>query len=301
MVKMAETEQKSRVSVVIVTYNSSDTVSDCIESILENYPLSKEIFVIDNASEDGSVGLIASRFPSVHMIVNALNRGFAAANNQAFPGCKGEYILFLNPDAALTSKALETMIGFMDQNRHIGLAGAKIVNPDGTLQESISYRYPGEKHTSGELNGMKGSIACVLGACMIARTDLIRKIGGFDEDYFLYGEDQELCLQVRRHGYEIGYITEAVIIHIGGHSERSSIPEELWKKKTRAEYIFYRKHYNPDTIRKITRAHRFKSWWRILTIHMTLPFLCHREKSQEKLSKYRAILQTLHELELKGV
>ena len=100
----------------------------------------------------------------------------------------------------------------MDQNQHIGLAGARILNPDETVQESVSYRYPGEKYTSGEVAGLKGNIACVLGAFMIARKSLLIDLHGFDEDFFLYGEDQDLCWRIRERGYSIGYIEDATVV-----------------------------------------------------------------------------------------
>ncbi len=236
----------------------------------------------------------------MQLIANGDNRGFSAANNQAIPLCRGRYLFFLNPDAELTGGCLETAVRYMDENPNIGLAGTKVVYPDGSMQETISLRYPGEKQTAGELAGLKGPIACVLGASMIARAELIRAIGGFDEDYFLYGEDQELCLRIRQQGFEIGYIGEAVARHIGGHSERASASADRWRRKTLAEYIFYRKHYSPETIRRITREHRFKAWWRTLTIPLTLPFLRDGEAAREKLVKYRTILATLDELERPG-
>jgi hypothetical protein len=234
----------------------------------------------------------------VQLIANSDNRGFSTANNQAIPLCRGRYIFFLNPDAELAGGCLETAVRYMDENPAVGLAGTKVVYPDGAMQETISRRYPGEKRTAGELAGLKGAIACVLGASMIARADLIRAIGGFDEDYFLYGEDQELCLRIRQQGFEIGYIGEAVVRHIGGHSERASA--DRWRRKTLAEHIFYRKHYRPETIRKITRESRLKARWRTLTIPLTLPFLRDGEAAREKLVKYRTILETLDEIERPG-
>jgi GT2 family glycosyltransferase len=135
---------------------------------------------------------------------------------------------------------------------------------------------------------------------MIARADLIRAIGGFDEDYFLYGEDQELCLRIRQQGYEIGYIGEAVVRHIGGHSERASASADRWRRKTLAEYIFYRKHYKPETIIRISREDRIKARWRTLTIPLTLPFLRDGDAARDKLVKYRMILETLDEIERPG-
>ena len=288
------------VSIVIVTYRSADVIGSCLDSIGAGGNASREVFLVDNASGDGTAEIVRAKYPSVQLISNESNRGFSAANNQAIPLCRGRYLFFLNPDAELTGGCLETAVRYMDDNPRIGLAGTKVVYPDGAMQETISRRYPGERHTKGELEGLQGPIACVLGASMIARAELIRAIGGFDEDYFLYGEDQELCLRIRQQGFEIGYIEPAVVRHIGGHSEKASASADRWRRKTLAEYIFYRKHYKPETIRKITRENRLKAWWRTLTIPLTLPFLRDGEAARDKLVKYRTILDTLDGIERPG-
>jgi N-acetylglucosaminyl-diphospho-decaprenol L-rhamnosyltransferase len=288
------------VSIVIVTYRSADVIGSCLDSIESAGSMSREVFVVDNASTDGTAKQVRTRYPSVHLIANDSNRGFSAANNQAIPLCRGRYLFFLNPDAELAGGCLETAVRYMDENPAVGLAGTKVVYPDGSLQETISMRYPGQKHAAEEIKGLPGAIACVLGASMIVRADLIRAIGGFDEDYFLYGEDQELCLRIRQQGYEIGYIGEAVVRHIGGHSERASASADRWRRKTLAEYIFYRKHYKPETIIRISREDRIKARWRTLTIPLTLPFLRDGDAARDKLVKYRMILETLDEIERPG-
>jgi GT2 family glycosyltransferase len=116
----------------------------------------------------------------------------------------------------VVSGAFREAISYMDAMPHIGLAGTKLINPHGTLHESVSYRYPGQKYPGSELSSLKGSIACVQGSSMIVRSDVMKAVGGFDEDFFLYGEDQDLCLRIRKLGFEIGYIEDAVVVHVGG-------------------------------------------------------------------------------------
>lgn len=282
-------DEKPEISIIIVSYNTADLIGACLDSIKAIDDCSKEIFVVDNASTDGSAIFIKNNYPSsVHLIANTENKGFAAANNQALKRCQGRYIFFLNPDTKIAHpECLKKMISFMDANPHIGLAGTKVINPDGTLQESISYRYPGEKYTTNELSGLTGSIACVLGASMITRSEIIKKIGGFDEDFFLYGEDQDLCLRIRKLGQEIGYNDSAVVVHLGGQSERNFASSDKWRKKILAEYTFYNKHYLPQTIRRITRAHLIKARWRIATLKSSIPFVRNKEKAQEKLLRYQ--------------
>jgi len=289
------------VSIIVVTYNSADMIGMCLDSLGPETGLSREVFVVDNASTDGGAEMVRNRYPWVHLTVNKENRGFAAANNQVLPLCRGRYLYYLNPDAKLTGPGLlEKCIRFMDARPGVGLAGTRLINPNGTPQESVSWRYPGQQLTMSEMEGLKGEIACVLGASMIARTDLIRRIGGFDEEFILYGEDQDLCLRVRRAGYEIGFVDDAVVLHYGGRSERQSLPAEVWKKKTRAEYLFYRKHYLPETVARVRRADLRKARFRLLTLKFTLPFTRDRAQAEGKRTKYRTIYETLKPLNNKG-
>ena len=288
-------------SIVIVNYNTADLIGACLDSLASQAAPSREVFVIDNASLDGSAAVIRERHPWVRLTVNRQNRGFAAANNQVLPQCRGSYLLYLNPDTRLTGEGvLEEAIRFMEAHPRVGLAGTRMVNPDGSLQESVSWRYPGQKYTRDEMAGLPGPIACVLGAGMIARTDLIRRLGGFDEDFTLYGEDQDLCLRIRRAGYEIGYVENAAIVHYGGQSERQSLPAEVWKKKTRAEYLFYRKHYRPETVARIRRADLLKARFRLATLFPAALFPGDGAKAEGKRVKYKAICETLETLSREG-
>jgi GT2 family glycosyltransferase len=122
---------------------------------------------------------------------------------------------------------------------------------------------------------------------MIAQTELIRKLEGFDETFFLYGEDQDLALRVRRSGFEIGFIENALVSHYGGRSEETG--GAMWEKKVRAENLFYRKHYRLETIRRIRRAELLKAAWRRATLRLTLPFAINREAARAKLARYETI------------
>jgi len=277
------------ISIIIVSYNTADRIGICLESIQADQECRKEVFVIDNASTDGSVDFIKRNYPWVHLIVNEENKGFAAANNQLLPRCQGKYIFFLNPDTKVEPGSLKKFTSFMAANPHIGLAGSKVIYPDGRLQESVSFRYPGQKYATRELSALKGAIACVLGASMMARSEIVKQVGGFDEDFFLYGEDQDLCLRIRKAGYEIGYCEAAIVVHLGAQSERKSMVSELWRKKTQAEYLFYKKHYLPKTMERIRRRNLLQAGWRICTLMLSLLFVRNRENAKEKLTKYRVI------------
>jgi len=277
------------ISVIIVSYNTAALTLACLDS-LSRAGGDKEIIVVDNASTDHSVDAIRKEFPDVCLIANRQNRGFGAANNQALRMCRGHYVVLLNPDTVIKEDALSKAVSFMESHPQTGLAGAKILNPDGTLQESLSYRYPGEKFSHGETADFPGNIACVLGAFMIARKSVLDELGGFDEDFFLYGEDQDLAWRIREKGLSIGYIEEAEVFHWGGQSELQSTPSAVFEKKLQAEYLFYAKHYRPETIVRIKRAQKFKAIYRLITLRLTAPFSRDPSAHGNKVQCYRIAL-----------
>lgn len=278
-------------SVIIVNYNTADHLARCLPSLLAQQGPSFEILIVDNASHDNSVAMISSRFPTVTLITSPTNLGFAKANNLALKQANGQYIYFLNPDTEVKKNAFAAMQSFMDSNPGIGMAGTSIYYPDSTPQSSVELSYPGERYTRGELKDLPGRIAWLLGASIIVRSELIKQIGGFSEDYFLYGEDIDLGLTVRKEGWELGFIPEAEIVHWEGQSERQSLPAQVWQKKFKAEMLFYQKHYSQPTIQAIKRSNVLQARWRIATLTLTLPFRRDKAEARAKLAKYKLALQ----------
>jgi len=287
-----ETKLLCDLSIIIVNYNTADMLVRCLQSIHLQPFNNLEVIVVDNASQDNSLEMAKGAFPWAKVIENKQNLGFAKANNQALKISNGNYIYFLNPDTELKKGVFNSIIAFMKSNPEVGLAGTRIVNSDGSPQSSIERHYPGERHSKGELFGLKGDIAWVLGASMIARRIVLRDVGGFDERFFIYGDDLDLCLSVRRAGWSIGYIPNAVVVHWGGASEKDTLPVELWKKKLDAEFLFYKKHYSTRTFLAIRRSNIIKTLWRIFTLKLSIPFSADKENSQNKLDKYKLALRT---------
>lgn len=285
-----ETKPLYDLSIIIVNYNTADMLIRCLDSICSQPGKNPETILVDNASQDNSVEMAKATFPWVKVIANKRNLGFARANNQALKISNGRYIYFLNPDTVVKKNAFSAIIEFMESNLEVGLAGTQIVNPDGSTQSSIERHYPGERHSKGELSELKGDIAWVLGASMIARDSVLKDIGGFDERFFIYGEDLDLCLSVRKAGWAIGYIPNAVVVHWGGASERDTMPVEVWKKKFDAEFLFYEKHYSTRTIKAIRWTNIVHALWRILTLNLIRPFCKEKEASRKKLERYQLIL-----------
>jgi GT2 family glycosyltransferase len=124
---------------------------------------------------------------------------------------------------------------------------------------------------------------------MIARKELITAMGGFDEDFFLYGEEQELAWRVREKGFSIGYIDNAEVFHWGGQSSINTPYAAIIEKKIKAEYLLYSKHYKPETITRIKKAERLKAFYRLITLKMTMPFVRDKIKLQNKFDRCRLI------------
>ncbi len=287
------TRAPCQISVIIVNYNTAHLLGPCLRSIASEKGAALEVVVVDNASEDHSVELVKTEFPWVTLITNKTNLGFARANNQALKVSRGDYIHFLNPDTVVQEGLYKRMISFMDAHPEIGLAGTKVLNPDHSLQSSVQRHYPGERHTTRELKGLKGDIAWVMGASMIGRRALMEALGGFDGRFFLYGEDVDLCLRVRKAGWAIGYIGDAAVVHWGGQSERNNLPLEVWEKKLEAEFLFYRTHYADRTIRRIERKDLIQALWRILTLKLSLLLSSHRDARLDKLEKYQLVAKKI--------
>jgi len=276
-------------SVVIVSYNTADFLGRCLNSVASQSNVTWEVIVVDNCSKDGSTDFLRNVFPWVELIANDHNLGFSQANNQALNICNGRYVYYLNPDTEVQPYAFKKMVDFMDSHPDVGLAGTRLVFPDGSIQSSVEHRYPGQRYIKNELKGLKGDIAWVLGASMIVRQSLIRSLKGFDENFFLYGEDLDLCLRIRKAGWLIGHISEAEVIHWEGQSERGNLPVEVWEKKINGEFAFYRKHYSNKAVRAIERSNLLQAYWRIFSLSLTLPFLKNKEKALAKLEKYKLI------------
>lgn len=284
------------VSIIIVNYNTADFLPRCLESISAQTNVNHEVIVVDNASQDSSHDIVKSTFPWVTLITNRENLGFARANNQALKRCTGKYVYLLNPDTEVRQGTLQNMIEFMDAHLETGLAGTQLLNPDGTPHSSFERRYPGQRYARKGLDGLRGDIAWVMGSSMIARRHIINSLGGFDERYFLYGEDMDICLSMRKAGWLIGYIRDAVVVHWGGQSERGSTSREVWNKKFKAETIFFHKHYSKRACLAIKWANLCKAYYRLLTLELALPFTTDRTNAQAKLEKYQIITKVFRDV-----
>lgn len=234
-----------RVSVVIVSYNVRDFLESCLRSVeAATVGLSREIIVIDNASGDDSVAMVRALFPEVTLITSEINLGFARANNRGFARATGEYLFILNPDTLVQEDTVTTLVSFLDAHPEVGLAGCRIITPEGKLEPACRRSFPSPWVSFTKLSGLSHlfprsrwfgrynltwmpedetyEVDAVSGSCMMMRRSVYDAIGGFDEDYFMYGEDLDLCHRVKTAGYAVSYVHTTSIIHYGGQSTKRS-------------------------------------------------------------------------------
>ncbi len=250
------------VSIVVVSYNVRELLARCLDSATgKGY----EVIVVDNASADGSAGMVRDRFPTVCLVENAENRGFAAANNQAFEQARGRYVLMLNPDAEAKPGAVDALVAFMDEHPKAGACGGQLLYGDGSFQHS-AFRFPtlaqifldffplNWRLTDSRLNGryprawyMRGEPFQVdhpLGADLMVRREAAEQVGWLDEEFFIYCEEIDWCLRICRAGWDICCVPQAEIVHHEAQSTRQFRDKmfvELWRARAR----LFGKHYAP--------------------------------------------------------
>lgn len=262
-------DSKKKVSIIIVNFNAGDYLLTCLKSLDEvRTEIEFEIYVIDNASSDSSIGKAKKRFPKVNYIENSQNLGFGKANNQGIKKSQTEYILLLNPDSKVLPKTIKEMVSFMDQNLDVGAASCRVELSDGSLDWASHRGFPTPwasllyfifksrklyNLTNRNLNETH-EVDSIVGAFMLLRKSVLDKVGLFDEDYFMYAEDIDLCFRIKQAGYKIMYVPYVKILHLKGissgikkHSQDLS-PAIIETKKRSLDYfystmkIFYKKH-----------------------------------------------------------
>ena len=248
-------------SIVIVSWNTRDLLDACLRSVLseaEAAGLAVEIFVVDNASTDQSADMVRRCYPSVKVIENLHNPGFAGANNQALALAGGRYSLLLNPDTVVLPGGLGALVRFMDEHPGAGAAGARLLNADGSLQPSCSpeptlgretwrlfhldsVKPLGVYHMYEWSTEEPRQVDVVQGAAMIVRAAVLHQVGMLDDSYFMYSEEVDWCTRIRRAGWQIYWTPAARIIHYGGQSSRQ-IADAMFLQLYRGKVQYFHKH-----------------------------------------------------------
>ena len=257
-------------SIVIVNWNTRELLRDCLRAVAVTTGVTCEVIVVDNGSTDGSAAVVATEFPTVHLIANATNRGFAAANNQGLAVARGRYCLLLNSDTRVAPDALAQLVAFMDAHPEAGACGPQLRNADGTLQPSgrafptlvqavmalLPLPDAARRAAAGPLErrdyNSVAEVDEVSGAALCLRAAALSQVGGLDERFFVFGEDVDLCWRLSKAGWKVYYVPQAVVTHLWGGSRRH-LSERMSLLAQRAYVLLMRKHRPGRAAAVITR------------------------------------------------
>lgn len=256
-------------SVSIVSFNSDEFLLQCLESLKNvKNEVNFETWVIDNASDDQSIEKVKAKFPDVNLIENNLNLGFSVANNLALSKFKSRYALILNPDTKILPGTLKRMVEFMNQNPQAAAASCRVEKEDGSLDWAshrgfptpwASFKYYFLKddslyHLTNRKMDLPHEVDSIVGAFFLVRKSVLDAVGLFDEKFFMYGEDLDLCFRIKKAGYKVMYVPDVKVIHYKGissgikkHSTEITTANEDSKKRSvdafyEAMLIFYKKN-----------------------------------------------------------
>ncbi|HVQ37168.1 MAG TPA: glycosyltransferase family 2 protein [Pyrinomonadaceae bacterium] len=269
---MIQTTKQIEVSVVVISFNTRDLLRECLTTLAAtSADVSYELIVVDNASRDDSAAMVALEFPEAKLIRSEVNLGFGGANNLGFAAATGRYVVLLNSDAFLKVGTLRKSIDLMDSHPQVGLAGAKLIGRDDSLQPSARMfpnilqdflilsgladrysksRFFGRGDRTWADPNKPAEVDWVPGAFGIIRREALERTGFFDPRFFLYYEEVDLCKRIKQAGYSIWYWPELEVVHIGGESSKtlshlslSSAGSQLTLWRMRSALLFYRKHH----------------------------------------------------------
>jgi hypothetical protein len=295
------------ITVVVVNWNTRELLKDCLKSVYETVrDIRYEVIVVDNGSTDGSVGMLHDEFPGVEVIENRENRGFGAANNQAFAVMRGRYALLLNSDALLTQHAVRALFLFMEDRPDVSLACGQLLNEDGSRQNSIAHvptlltlltntslleyllprKFPSKRYVHKD----PVEIESAVGACILVRKEAMDSVGVFDERYFFFFEETDWTYRMRLAGWKIYHVPSALIYHLQGKSAGGSIRSRM--EFYRSRYQFFRKYRGSiyvSTVCGIIVARLVINWFFTLLGNMVTVFL-----RRELRNRWKIYTQLIH-------
>jgi GT2 family glycosyltransferase len=283
----ADSKGAPDLSTIIVSFNTCGLLRECLVTLArETAGLTHEAIVIDNASRDGSAEMVAGEFPAVQLIRSSSNLGFAAANNRGFAMARGRYVILLNSDAFPQSDAIRHALERMEAHPEVGLGGGRLVGRDDSWQPSARM-FPSLINDLLMISGLAAQFPrsrllgradrtwadplepaatdWLPGAFVIIRREVLERVGWFDERFFLYSEEVDLCRRIKAAGYQIWYWPEIVVVHLGGESSktmeraqmsRAGAQLTLWRM--RSQLLYYRKHHGASSAWGVAAL---EIWW----------------------------------------
>lgn len=260
------------VSIIVISYNCSRYTCQCIDSLLEaSNGLIGEIIVVDNGSTDGTVDMIREKFKTVRILVNDRNEGYAKAVNVGVKESRGEFIIVTNADVVMGENSISFITDYLKNNPKVGVAGPQQVFPDGRWQRSYG-DVPGLLCSIKNLLGITSAkhflrtltwpwfrwdrrpcqVGYIDGAVMAIRREAFEAVGGFDENFFFYGEDADFCMRLRKAGWKVVFHPEARVIHVRGGSSTKVCPDDRFLRlHVQSNVLLLKKHYPEWKVRLV--------------------------------------------------
>lgn len=257
-------------SIIVISYNTKQMTLDCIASVYAQTKTPFELIVVDNASNDGSAEAIAQAFPQATLIAEDTNHGFAAAHDVALPHASAPWVLLLNPDTVVLDGAIDKLMTFAEETPQAGIWGGRTLYADHSLNPYSCWGKMTLWSTLCRVAGLSGifrsselfnpetygtwdrstarEVDIVVGCLFLMRRKDWDALGGFDPDFFMYGEEADLCLRARAAGHRPMITPEATIIHYGGASEKVQADKMVRLMKAKTELI--KRHFAPG-VRKL--------------------------------------------------
>jgi len=270
-----------RLAVVVVSFEARETLLAGLDVLCAHASFPLELVVVDNASTDGSRDAVRARHPEALVLANTENAGFARACNQGWRASRAPHVLFLNPDAEVAPGAVEALVRLLEDRPAVGAAGPRTRGSDGRIQVStgpdltlraerrqrrlvrgVARREPRALAEAEAVHAREHEPAWVSGSCLVARRTALEAVGGFDERFFLYEEDADLCRRLREAGWRVVFTPEAEVRHHLGRS-MSRAPRRARLEYHRSHLLYYRKHNGPlsrAALRMLLAARGARQW-----------------------------------------
>lgn len=263
------------VSIVIVNWNARDLLRDCLRSIAEETRLEHEVIVVDNASRDNSAEMVRTEFPSVQLIANTDNKGFAGANNQGIAISRGRYVLLLNPDTVILDGAIDRTVAFADARPGIGGVGCQVFEDERTIQRTC-FRFPSALNAFLSVSQLAAllprsrffgrewmgwwdrtterEVDVISGMYLLVPRAVVEELGALDDAYFVYAEEADWCYRMSRAGYPRIFTPCARIIHREGGAQSTRLASERMYVQLQKSLLIYHRKNNGYASWAITKA-----------------------------------------------
>jgi GT2 family glycosyltransferase len=273
-------------SIVIVNWNTRDLLLECLDSIFRTITKpSFDVWVVDNASVDGSMEAVAGAYPQVQVIQNERNEGFGKPNNQGIAASTGACVLLLNTDIVLTEGAVDTVWQRLNAQDKVGVLGCRLVGPDGEAQVNVHMRFPhGPSLKPGPplADGLEEA-SWLWAAFLMAKRKVFEQVGLFDQDFLLFYEDTDLCWRARDAGWIIAYCPDVSVIH-GSRQSANKLPGEVFSRWLLiAEHLLYKKHHSAAQYCFYAWRRRTYYGFRVF-VHTVLYRLTHTEWNKTRMN-----------------